>query len=92
MSKKGFIMTKNDTIEMRLEGILWACDFGIFDMPVGAEIDHINGRWGVYTVHFTDPDKYPPIEVQTDHEIDGKRPDSIKIWDEEGAEYYDDSL
>ena len=81
-----------ETIEMRLEGVLWAADFGIFDMPVGAEIDEVHGRWGVYTIHFTDADKYPPITVHTEYEVDGKLPDSIKIWDEEGAEYYNDSL
>ena len=52
----------------------------------------MNGRWGTYTVHFTDPNKYPPITVETDQEVDGKLPDSIKIWDDEGAEHYDDTL
>ena len=83
---------ENSTIEMRLEGVIWACDFGTFNMPIGAEIDEVNGRWGTYTVHFTDPNKYPPITVETDQEVDGKLPDSIKIWDDEGAEHYDDTL
>lgn len=80
------------TKEMRLEGQLWACDFGEFKMPVDAEIDYVNGKWGTYTVHFTDPDKYPPIDVATDQEIDGKQADSIKVWDDEGAEYYNDTI
>ena len=103
MIKKGLLMKNKDnfdsealeapeTIEMRLEGILWACDFGTFDMPVGAEIDHVSGRWGAYRVYFTDEKKYPPIEVQTEHEVDGKLPDSIRVWDEEGAEHYNDNL
>jgi len=81
---------ENSTVKMRLEGTLWACDFGEFDMPIGAEIANVSGWGGIYTVSFTDPEKYPDIEVQTELDLESKRPTTIRVWDDEGAEHYYD--
>jgi hypothetical protein len=81
---------ENSTVKMRLEGKLWACDFGEFDMPIGAEIDNVSGWKGIYTVSFTDPIKYPDIEVHTEVDLETQRPETITVWDDEGEEHYYD--
>ena len=78
-----------DTITMRLTGDLTAYDYGEFEMPRGAEIEEVNGRWGCYIVRFTDPEKYPDMEVQCDQEIDGKNASYIRISDDEGNDHYE---
>lgn len=80
---------KDSTITMRLTGDLTAYDYGEFEMPRGAEIEEVNGRWGCYIVRFTDPEKYPDIEVQCDQEIDGKHSSYIRISDDEGNDHYE---
>jgi hypothetical protein len=80
---------EEDTMTMRLSGDLTAYDYGEFEMPKGAEIDEVSGRWGCYIVRFTDPEKYPDMEVQCDQEIDGKHPSYIIISDDEGNSHYE---
>jgi len=80
---------KDSTITMRLCGDLYAQDYGEFEMPEGAEIADVWGKWGCYTVHFTDPEKYPDIEVQCEQEVDGKHATYIRISDDEGNDHYE---
>jgi len=79
------------TIEMTIEGRLDAYDAGFFNMPIGATIDTVNGKWGSYIVTFTDPKKYPDIKVQCDHSSEGKHPNNVIVWDSNGKEYYDEN-
>ena len=81
----------NDVIKMRLCGDIHAYDYGEFDMPAGAEIESVDGRWGCYIVTFTDSDKYPPLEVQCSQEVDGKHPEYIRISDDEGNDIWEES-
>lgn len=80
---------KDSMITMRLTGDLTAYDYGEFKMPADAEIASVDGRWGCYTVSFTDPEKYPDIEVQCDQEVDGKNAHFIRVSDDEGYDHYE---
>jgi hypothetical protein len=80
---------KDSTITMRLTGDITAYYYGEFEMPRGAEIKEVDGRWGCYTISFTNPEKYPDIEVPCDQEIDGKHSNYIRISDDEGNDHYE---
>ena len=80
-----------DVVEMRLCGDIHAYDYGTFQMPAGAEILSVDGRWGCYIVTFTDSDTYPPIEVQCSQEVEGKHPEYIRISDDEGNDIWEES-
>ena len=84
-------MTNKKDMEVTLEGDIQAFDYGKFTLPSGAEIKDINGRWGCYVVTFTDPEKYPNVEVQCTQEVEGKFPSYVRVFDDEGEEFYDDS-
>jgi len=47
-----------ETMTMRLCGDLYAQDYGEFEMPIGAEIKEVHGKWGRYIISFKDPEKY----------------------------------
>jgi len=79
-----------ETMTMNIEGDLFAVDYGCFEMPVGAEIKAVNARWGCYIISFTEPEKYPDIEVQCSQEVDGKYPSYIRITDDEGEYHYEE--
>jgi hypothetical protein len=90
-SQENGVSSTDTTIPMRLEGSIYAYDYGEFDMPKGAEIDSVDGRWGVYHVTFTDPVKYPMIEVQCYQEVDGKFPDNVRVTNADTCEeWYDE--
>jgi len=80
-----------ETVSMRLCGDIHAYDYGDFEMPKGAEIDTVSGRWGVYQITFTDWEKYPMMEVQCSQEIEGKFPEYVRISDDEGNDVWEES-
>jgi hypothetical protein len=82
---------ENSTIKMRLCGDIHAYDYAEFEIPAGAEIESADGRWGCYVIRFTDPEKYPDIEVQCEQEVDGKHPEYIRISDDEGNDIWEES-
>ena len=94
MNKDNFdpkAIEEDDVVEMRLCADIHAYDYGTFAMPAGADISGIEGRWGCYTIKFTDPEKYPDIEVQCEQEVDGKFPEYVRISDDEGNDVWEDS-
>jgi len=77
------------TMTMRLCGDLYAQDYGEFEMPIGAEIKEVHGKWGRYIISFTDPEKYPDMSVECEQEVDNKYPTYVRISDDEGNDHYE---